>query len=247
MEIEEYSNIRRIDTTHFYYKTMVAMVKQFVRKYAISGRPLTILDAGCGTGYLSCALHQFGDVVCVDIHPIAVNIARARGLTVKQASVTSLPFRSELFDTVVSVDVLYHRRIKNDEKALFEFFRVLKPGGVLLLRVPAHSHLYSRHDAFVHAARRYSKKEITGKVQKTGFIIEYGSYAQGFLYPMRLICKLVETVRKQNSGSDIGNVPGFINRVLSLLLRGELLFQNIISLPIGIGVYVVARKPGRKA
>lgn len=246
MEIEEYTNIRYIDTYHFYYKAIVSMIVQQIRKYKNDTKGLTILDAGCGTGYLTQELSHFGKAEGVDIHPAAVSISTKRGITVRKASVTALPFNNQSFDVVVSVDVLYHKRIDNDEQALDEFFRVLKPNGILLLRVPAHSYLYVKHDAYVHTSRRYSAGEIIHKTKKAGFTIEYSSYTQASLYPLRLMQKVMERLITFSPHSGIYRIPHSINELIYHILRMEIYLQNFFSLPFGIGVCVVGRKPSVK-
>src|SRR5258708_15028620 len=118
-------------------------VARAVVERALDGRQgLRILDAGCGTGGTTIELRRFGDVVGVDLAWAALEPARGRGLTgLARASIECMPFGAATFDVATSFEVVYHLGLASDAAALTEIRRVLKPGGVFLLRLPAHPRL----------------------------------------------------------------------------------------------------------
>src|ERR1700738_1115743 len=146
MEREQYAIMARREERHWGYAGM-RRVALAVLANALAGRTgLRILDAGCGTGGTTVELRRFGEVVGVDLAWAALEPARGRGLTeLARASIEHLPFGDATFDVATSFEVVYHLGVGSDTSALSEMHRVLKPGGLLLLRVPAHDWLRGEH------------------------------------------------------------------------------------------------------
>lgn len=241
MDVSEYRNIFENEESHFFYVGNHRVILSLVEKYT-KAQDLKILDAGCGTGFLAKKLENCGNIEAVDISPEALKFAKKRGIKVKQASVTQLPFKMNTFDLVVSVDVIYHKDV-DERKALSEFFRVLKPGGVLVLRVPANKWLNLRHDAHVHTRERYSKGELLEKLKIPGFKIEKISFVNFVLLPLAVIRYLFERLNPdREASSGIEKTPPFINTVLTFILFIEALLIAKLNFPFGLGLIAVCRK-----
>ena len=130
-----------------------------------------VLDVGCGAGGNILFLKKFGNVTGFDISEEALSFSGDKGfseLVLGRAEI--LPFREGSFDIVSALDCIEH--IEDDEAALQEAYRVLKDGGTLLLTVPSHPWLWSRHDEALHHKRRYTKNELQRKVRDAGFGIQ---------------------------------------------------------------------------
>ena len=129
-----------------------------------------ILDAGCGTGGLIRRLerrHPDWQWTGVDVEPLACELSRSRvRLNDPPGFTAALPFPDSAFDAVVCSDVLYH--LDDDVAALREMFRVLRPGGIVIINVPAHQWLWSYHDVTVHGRRRYDRRSWSGNFSKRG-------------------------------------------------------------------------------
>ena len=245
MEIAEYENIFKNEESHFFYVSTHELIISLVKKYLPPrkiGR-VRILDAGCGTGLLAQKLQKFGDVVAVDASSHAVNFSKKRGVLVKKASIVKLPFGNNVFDIVVSVDVLTHKSIKNDLVPLKEFYRVLKPNGILVLRVSANSWLHLVHNKHVHMKHRYDKRELNSKLSKIGFIIYKLSFIHSILFPPIVIRYFWEKIAKPKVKSAIERVNPSINRILTKILLLEVGFFMRFSIPFGVGLIAVAKKP----
>ena len=161
----------------------------------------------------------------------------------KKASVTYLPFRSNYFDIITCVDVIYHKRVKSDKKALSELFRVLKPSGILVIRVPAHNWLRRSCDLQVHTRERYSVPTLKKKLGQVGFRVKKISYVNMFLFLPAFLSFVVEKMaRSKAHSSPLMRLPKVLNSFVAYLLSTELPFINTVGLPFGVGVVAVCRK-----
>ncbi len=243
MDDKEFINIYQNESTHYYYVDTHELILDLIRRYAYRGKPLRILDAGCGTGLLGTKLKSFGDVRGVDIHPRALFYAKKRKVNARLSSVERLPHEDNSFDLVVSVDVLYHQQVRDDMKALSEFYRVLKPGGYVIVRVPAVSWLRRRHDAFVYTKRRYDKDDLKNKLMRSGFSVCGIFYIQTFLFLLAFGMWVIEKFRKTpQPSSDVRSLPKSINDMMLYVLRAERALGGRVSWPIGLGLAAVAKK-----
>jgi SAM-dependent methyltransferase len=257
MEREQYAIMALREEQHWWY-TGMRRVALAVLTAELDGQPdLTILDAGCGTGGTTIELRRFGHVVGVDLAWEALEPARGRGLRqLAQGSVERLPFQDASFDVATSFEVVYHLGVTNDAAALREIRRVLRPGGVLLLRVPAHDWLRGEHDRLVHTRHRYSRSEVAQKLAAAGFEVEQLSWANTVLFPPAVAKRLLEgcalrvarfALRSPDSASsdaepDLWQPPPLVNAALEGAVAVEsALIPRKVPLPFGLSVLAVAR------
>lgn len=239
----EYKNIYDNENDHFFYVSTHRLVLSLIEKYFKRRGKLRILDAGCGTGGLMKKLSKIGDVIGVDFSPQAIKYARKRGLIVSRASIEHLPFKNNSFDLVTIIDVIYHKQVKDDLKALKEIGRVLKPGGLLILRVPANKFLMSIHDKYVHTVRRYSKEELEEKIRTAGLTVKRITYIHSPIMPVSLVKIFLEKLLKKDNVSSVGPVSPPVNRFFTWLLNFEARLVVVgLSIPFGQGLVVVATR-----
>lgn len=241
MEAVEYLNIYQNEETHFYYRSVHELVLSLLRKYS-DGSPKSLLDAGCGTGHLTRQLKDFGTVEAIDISALACELSQKRGIAAQKASVTQIPFANETFDVVVSIDLLYHKQIESDRQAISEIFRVLKPGGLLILRVPALPWLRSEHDRHVHTRERYAKESLARKLAAPGFVIEKLTYIGMSLLPIALLKHLFHDHTSTQTQSGVQSLPKFLNKVLYFILSLENRLVHKVDFPLGIGLLAIGKK-----
>lgn len=249
MEISEYKNIFDVEESHFFYVGTRALILSLLKAYSpfknqgIFKNQFKILDAGCGTGLLLKKLQNYGQVIGVDISSEAIKYTKKRGLKkVYKASVEKIPFKGNNFDVVISIDVLYHKQVKNDVEALKEFYRILKPTGILIIKLPAFGWLRGKHDELVQAKRRYTTQELATKLTKAGFHINKITYSNMFFLPVVFLKRRLENLSSPDIESDIGQVPPLLNKVLILIQEIEVKLLNYINLPFGVSVIAVAQK-----
>jgi SAM-dependent methyltransferase len=154
-----------------------------------------------------------------------------------------LSFEDRCFDLVTSFDVLYHRAVLDRQRALEEFWRVLKPGGHSLLRLPAYNWLRGHHDEVTHTAHRFTVPEVERSLAAAGFVVEKASYANTLLFPLALTKRLVERTVPPGHGSDLHPNPPWQDTLLARFLFAEARWLAHHSLPFGLSVVAVGRKP----
>jgi len=233
----------RAEQSHWWYQGMAAITRRVLELFYAPGSGLAILDAGCGTGAGLLLLSPYGSVTGLDISSHALRFCAERGCNqVGRASVMALPFKDESFDLVTSFDILYFEGV-HDETALRETARVLRPGGRLLIRVPAFDWLRGTHDVKVSTAHRYTSKELALKLAKSGLEIEFLSYANMILFPLALLKRLTEKWRlAPQQDSDIAVNVGAFSGLLKRCLVLESRLIRFWRFPFGLSVVAVAKK-----
>ena len=206
-------------------------------------RRLRLLDAGCGTGFNLLAFARFGTTLGIDLSAEALRFCRERGVRALRGSVLRLPFAAAAFDAVTSFDVIYHDWVGDDRAAVAEMVRVLRPGGALLVRVPALELLRGAHDAEVLTRRRYTLGELRALVESCGLRVERATYSNSLLFPVLLARRTLDRLLGRH-GSDVGFLPPVLERLFLRLLGVEAFcVRRGLRLPIGASAVVLATKP----
>lgn len=207
-----------------------------------------VLDAGCGTGGLIRRLrsaHPDWTFTGLDFSPLAVELARERtGLGIVAGSVGALPFADGQFDAVVSCDVLC--QMAEPARALREFHRVLRPGGGVVLTMPAYQWLYSYHDREVGNLRRYSRREVAVLLHDAGFAVERSTYWNTLPFPLAAVRR--KLLPPAAPTSDVGLFPPPVEAAFNALMAAEHAWFGLgAGLPFGSSVLTVARKSQHSA
>jgi SAM-dependent methyltransferase len=262
MDDEEYSKLFHLENTFWWFLGMRRISEVLLDRYLAANRYLAaenrggdannarrVLDAGCGTGGMLEPLRLRGHTVGMDAFPRAVAFARKRATApVVLGDVCHLPFASNVFDLVTSFDVIYHLAVSNDEEALREFARVLRPGGLLLLRVPSLDFCHGRHDLAVHTRHRYRRRELVRKLNRAGLSPEYVSYLNFLLLPVALGRRVLDNwLGPERRGSEVEPLGRWANRVLYRFLWFEAEWirlggGSLGHFPLGLSLVAVARK-----
>lgn len=245
MEIKEYKTMYEVEDSHFWYRGMRMITKSLFDKYLHCDSHLQILDAGCGTGRNLIFLKNYGRAHGLDISAEAIRFCKRRGLQdVVIGSIERLPFDDNSFDLITSFDVLYHKKVINHSKAIEEFYRVLKPEGIIFIRVPAFQFLLSSHDLAVYTKHRFHKAELRDIIEFEKFEILKISYINFLLFPVialkRIFIKSLSL--KNNQNSDTNRVNILLNFFLLVPLYLESLLIKYIDFPFGLSLIVMARK-----
>jgi SAM-dependent methyltransferase len=243
----EYQNIYESEERQWWYGGMRAISRALLepplRALGEGGRALRLLDAGCGTGRNLDELGRFGRAAGIDLSPEALRFCRKRGVAAARAALLALPFRDQSFDCVTSFDVVYHAWVTDDRAAVREMARVLRPGGLLLVRVPAFRLLWGGHDVEVQSRHRYTRGELLALLRDSGLVTLRSTYCNSFLFPLLLLRRGLDRLTGR-TGSDVGFLPAPLEWSFGALLRLEAAcVRRGLSFPVGASVVALARKP----
>lgn len=241
MQISEYKNIYDNEGSHFFYTSTHELILSLVSKFKPKGEQIKILDAGCGTGLLAKKLDKFGEVYAIDESAEAIKFSKKRGLkNLKRASVDNIPFKNSSFDIITCMDVIYHKGV-DDQRAIDEFSRVLKPGGIIILKAPAFNWLKGSHDIVVETRKRYTINELKKLIRNADLQIIKASYFFMFLFPFVALRRVMDKFRSSHS-SEIGRMPKSVNLILDKIIKLESKLLQKVNLPFGVSAIVIAKK-----
>ena len=246
MEPAEYEVMAAVEDRHWWYTGMRRLAAAWLDPALRARHDLLLLDAGCGTGGNGQWMWRYGHPVGIDLAREALVLGRRRlPGRIAGGSVVELPFAASSFDLVTSFDVLYHRAVIDEQSALRETWRVLKPGGYFLMRLPAYRWLSATHDQRVHGRHRYTAGEVRTALERANFQVERLSYVNSLLFPIPLLQRLLERVRPATEDDSDLLLPGpLANAVLRGVLQAEAAWlRRGGRFPWGLSVLSLARKP----
>jgi SAM-dependent methyltransferase len=243
----------RAERDHFWFRGFRRFVEPLVAAAALrygagraDGRRPDILDCGCGTGHNLTLLKKYGAVYGIDLTWAGLQYARSRGERhVARATAARLPFGAARFGVVTSFDVLYSLPDEVERDAIAEMFRVLAPGGTLIVNVAALELLRGNHSVLSAEIRRYTKSDLTRRLEAAGFHVTRATYTNFSILPMLLAVRLKQRLGGDHveSQDEITIPPAPVNTALSALLAAEAAALRLVNMPAGSSLLAVARKP----
>lgn len=248
MKKEFYAEYFQIEDKHWWFigrrEIFLRVLDKYFRKARGNGHR-RILDVGCGTGTMLRYLSRYGRAQGVDADEGAIEFCHERGITeVQHVEGMPLPFEDASFDLVTALDVIEH--IDDDRGTLRELYRITRPGGMLMISVPAYMFLWGAQDEISHHKRRYLAPEIRERVTEAGFTIRRLSYFNTLLFPAIAGIRLVRPYKPGSTKlkSDFTMTkPGLGNTLLGRLFSLEAGMVTRANLPFGVSILCVAQKP----
>jgi ubiquinone/menaquinone biosynthesis C-methylase UbiE len=230
---------------HFWFKGFRRFMAPLLAE-AVRGRQSpSILDCGCGTGHNLELLRKYGAPVGIDLTWTGLAFARSRGeRAIAQATAANLPFPDAAFDVVTSFDVIYALDDETEPAALREMFRVLRPGGSLVINVAAMDLLKGNHSVLANEIRRYSRATLSERLTGAGFQIRRMSYTNATILPIVAAVRLAQRASgHEESRQEISIPPAPINAALTGALAVEASLLRLVNLPFGSSLMALAEKP----
>ena len=205
-----------------------------------------ILEVGCsGCAFIRFMNRKgFKNLYGIDISKKAVNLCKSKGVkTAYVMDAAKTKFRDNEFDLIVSSDILEH--IKDDNSAIAEWNRILKPNGALIIFVPAFNFLWGSHDKINNHYRRYTRPKLIKALERNNFAIQRSSYWNfSLFFPISLLrfFQRIFLNNKNQKDDQLYELNTNLNKLLTLLLKLENRLLNNVNFPVGISVFAVAKK-----
>jgi SAM-dependent methyltransferase len=238
MEPHEYALMDAAEGRMWWYRALHVRLAD-----ALAGVRGRVLDAGCGTGGLLEALRTSRpalDLVGIEWADTAARRARAKsGAAIARGSVNALPFACASFDAAICADVLCHRGVE-PASALAELHRVLRPGGRLVVNMPAYGWLLSAHDRTVHNVRRWTADGTRTALRLAGFVEVRARYWNGLLLPLMVLRRKL-LARGNDTTSDVAAFSPWLDATLHAITAIERRLPA--PLPAGGSILATAIRP----
>ncbi len=238
MERIVYDQMAELDERHWWYRARREVLAALIRRRVRPPDGAKILEIGCGTGHNLAMLSEFGDVDALEVDAGARAVAEKRlGRPVMSAPLPELTGVAERhYDMIGAFDVIEH--IADDTAAVSSIARRLKPGGRLVVAVPAHQWMWSAHDTVNHHHRRYSKQKLEQLFLASPLQLEAIGYFNSLLFPLAVAQRLASRVTGKDS-SDISLPPRPVNYALERGFAAERLLIGRVTLPPGLSLFAI--------
>lgn len=240
----EIARLAAADTRSWWIRGRRAIVAAAIGKHVSNSIRGMIGDLGCGAGAMWDVLKDYGPVIGIDRSPLSIQLCRAKGYaTLILGTVEQLPLAAGSLHLAGITDVLEH--VEDDGRAIRECARVLKPGGILIVTVPALPFLCSEHDRALGHFRRYSPRGLTQLLRGSGFGVERITYFNTLLLPAVVLMRLLrELLPRTAPRADPLDLPGALNGLAHGVLALERLLLRFVDFPLGVSLLCVARNQG---
>ena len=243
MNASEYSNLDRVERTHWYYAGKRELVRAWIRRAAGLSPKSLLLDCGAGTGLFAEGMRDVSQVRVLDDHAESLAILRTRFAPAEiiEGSATGIPLPAAAVDCVTILDVLEH--IKDDQGAVREIQRVLRPGGCVVATVPALMTLWGYWDTALHHHRRYTADSLRALFAEGDWEIVHLNYTNVVAFPFVWFVRRWQRWRNSAANSRLEDKvpPAWLNGLLQWLFVRLGLVRGV-RFHFGVSLLLVARK-----
>ena len=248
MQTDEFQALVGYDEHHWWYAGRRRVLHAALGKLALPAGA-EVLDAGCGSGRTMDELRRYGTVHGFDLNPLGVEYARGRGHgDVEVARVEEIPHPDSSFDLITCLDVIEHT--PDDVASLRELRRVVRPGGWLVVTVPAYQLLWSSHDVANQHYRRYRRSQLRGAGTQAGWEPGAWTYFNSLLFLPGAAVRVGERLRrphKRRGRPNVALTPRALDGLLEWPMRVEAaLIRHGVRLPVGMSLLMVFRRPAEE-
>jgi SAM-dependent methyltransferase len=235
-----------IDGQHWWFAGRQQIVLGEIGRLPVAA-PARVLDVGCGSGRILEQLSRLGSLAGLDSSEDSIAAARDRVVgDIRLGLAESLPWEDESFDLVLALDVIEHT--PDDRRTLREMLRVTRPGGRLVLTVPAYELLWSDHDVASGHYRRYRRRTLRPALIEAGWEVERLTAFNSWLLPAAALVRLAQRLpgcRSADRLSDLDLSARPLDRLLVGPSRVEgRVLRHGLDLPVGLSLLAVGRRAG---
>ncbi|MEI9850401.1 MAG: class I SAM-dependent methyltransferase [Sphingomonas sp.] len=234
-----YDRMAAHDSTHWWYRARRDILADYLARWGGLPGDARILEIGCGTGHNLPMLAAFGRVDAIEIDDAARAVASERlGRPIGSAPLPELSgVAPASYDLVAVLDVIEH--VEDDVAALKAIAGVLKPGGKVLITVPAHQWMWSAHDVVNHHKRRYSKATLKDALAAAGLGWRKLGYFNSLLFPAAVAARFAGRLTGKDD-SDDSPPPGPVNAIFERVFSIERHLVGRVPLPPGLSLIALA-------
>jgi SAM-dependent methyltransferase len=237
----------RAEREHFWFHGFRRFVAPLLDQAAgaLGRERLRLLDCGCGTGNNLRMLRRYGPAFGIDLTYSGLAYAQRHGERLAaQASATALPFGDRVFDIVTSFDVIYALDDRGAGTALKEMYRVMRPGGYLVLNVAALPGLRGNHSVLGGEVQRYTRGGLRVHLERAGFSVKRLTYTNASILPLLAGVRLGQRLLGHHeSTQEISIPPRPVNAALSAVLAIEAAALRVVDMPVGSSLLTLASRP----
>jgi SAM-dependent methyltransferase len=230
-----------VGSFHWWFVVRRKLLESILSSINISTNCFT-LDIGCGTGsnlrtLLSAGFYAIG----LDRSTYALTLVRSKEkLPLLAGDLNNLPVKTKSVRLIIAMDIFEH--LENDSNGISESYRALCRGGILVLTVPAFNFLWGIQDVVAGHKKRYTRKEITNKLEEAGFDILRSSYFNFFLFfPILTARRLMRLLGLKIRSENEVNSP-LLNFFLKTIFSMEPRILRYCSFPFGVSIFCIAKK-----
>lgn len=239
MDRSVYDQMAALDQRHWWYRARRDVLAALIRRRARPPRGARVLEIGCGTGHNLAMLGQFGEVEAVELDAAARAVAEQRlGKTVMDSPLPQLKDVPKAhYDLIAAFDVIEH--IRDDHAAMLSIGKRLKPGGRLVMTVPAHPWMWSAHDVVNHHVRRYSRRRLQYLIANTPLRLEALGYFNSLLFPAAVGERMVSKLLGKDK-ADLTMPAAPLNFMFEKTFALERHLVGRLALPPGLSLFAIA-------
>ena len=244
MQQDFYTEYSEIEDTHWWFRGRREIFTRLLAPF--ENRELSILDIGFGTGAMLTFLQRYGRVTGMDMSVDAIRFARTRcDAPMLLGDITALPVETASMDLVTAFDIVEH--VPDDRAAFAELARVCRPGGHMLVTVPAFQFLWGNQDVISHHRRRYTLPDLRTRIEAAGFRIARLSYFNAFLFPIATAVRVARKLRSAPPAEEVKSdftmtKPGRVNDMLARVFAAEAKLLTRWRLPVGLSLLCIAQR-----
>ena len=243
MNPEEFEALARVEREHWFYRGKRDLVRHWVERLAPLRADDLLVDIGAGTGQLLAEVAPTCRALGIEAHPQGLAIAATKPVALVQATIEALPIASDAAAVVTALDVIEH--VDDDAAALAELTRITRPGGLIVLHVPAFQLLWSDWDVALGHHRRYTRPALLALVARTPLRVRHCAYVNTAAF---LPILAVRALRARGIGGgrrlEDDVPPAALNRLLHWAFVAPAR-QAWLSPPFGVSILCILQKPVR--
>lgn len=237
-----FTNLAEVEETYWWHVSRILWAEHIINRCVDNPSSSNVLDFGCGTGGFLQALNKrmrFRSCLGVDVSAVAIEHAKRRGDNYQCSAFSDLSEVSGK-DIVFLMDVLEH--VEDDALLLTSIIKELKPGGFLLLSVPASPRLYSSWDETLGHYRRYTMRQVCSLVERAGGSLIYKRHAFAYLIPLIYWKRVLQGTTFDDHSCTFPPVPKAVNSLFLCLTRLELASSRFFNMPWGSSLFCLVGK-----